>query len=425
MRAGEPILLICHAFPPIFDIGGRRWAKFAKELARRGHPVHVIRAEQEPDAPVSLWAGDGATAGIVHHPLPRRYPAVLTRPKVTSLTDKLRYRAYARLLPLATKGNWYDHTVFWGKPMKGAAARLIRGHGIRQVVVTGFPFRAMVHALALKHDFPQLRLTMDFRDEWTTAGHYGLASMPPARVAQEKEFEAQVVQLADNIISPHTKVLEHLRQVNSGSAARFIHIPHAVDPDDFDLSIKPAPDGRFKLIYAGSLYGEGEAKAYFTELLDALHVLQGSRPQAFSNFRFDLYITGHDTQWYEEEVAARGWQDRIVFHEPVPPREAFNHIRASDLVMLFIPAVNKDILGTKFQEIFYTGTPILHVGEEGLVSRTILSKHMGTSVRVAELATELPRIISGERKVECDRNADHRAYLLPNVTDRLLAEVLT
>jgi hypothetical protein len=86
--------------------------------------------------------------------------------------------------------------------------------------------------------------------------------------------------------------------------------------------------------------------------------------------------------------------------------------------------VNRNILGTKFQEIFYCGTPLLHVGDAGLVGRTILEKRMGGSITVAELAVVLPRIIRGERVVNCDRHADHRSYLLPQVTDLLVNEVL-
>lgn len=59
-----------------------------------------------------------------------------------------------------------------------------------------------------------------------------------------------------------------------------------------------------------------------------------------------------------------------------------------------------------------------------MVSRTIEGRRMGASIRVEELVAELPKIISGERVVEVDRHADHSAYLLANVTDRLLKEVL-
>jgi hypothetical protein len=49
---------------------------------------------------------------------------------------------------------------------------------------------------------------------------------------------------------------------------------------------------------------------------------------------------------------------------------------------------------------------------------------MGSSITVDELVAELPRIITGERTVEVDRHADHSAYLLANITDRLISEVL-
>jgi hypothetical protein len=49
---------------------------------------------------------------------------------------------------------------------------------------------------------------------------------------------------------------------------------------------------------------------------------------------------------------------------------------------------------------------------------------LGASLRVEELATELPKILRGERKIEVDLRADHSAYLLGPVTDRLINEVL-
>ena len=53
-----------------------------------------------------------------------------------------------------------------------------------------------------------------------------------------------------------------------------------------------------------------------------------------------------------------------------------------------------------------------------------LVRRMGASIRVEEVKAELPKIIRGERVIEVDKHTDHSAYLLPNVTDRLIAEVL-
>src|SRR5690606_11501484 len=107
------------------------------------------------------------------------------------------------------------------------------------------------------------------------------------------------------------------------------------------------------------------------------------------------------------------------FHAPLPPKAILKHIAESDLVINFFPKEKRDILGTKFHEIFYLRKPILHVGEPGLVSRTLIERKLGTSVRVEELRLELPHIITGDRKVEVDLDTDHSEHLLPNITDRL------
>ena len=424
MQAGEPLLLVCHAFPPVPGIGGRRWAKFAKELAGRGHPVHVVRCATVPGRPESLWSADAHTPGIVHHVLPARYPAVLTQVQVASLRDKLRYHAWMKVLPWLCKGNWFDPTIFWRGQLHRTARRLIQQHGIRQVIATGAPFRLMGYAAELKQELPHLHLVLDLRDEWTWKDHYGLATIGARRRQWEVAMEARAIQLADRVTTPHARIVEHLQAAYPANPGKYVELPHAVDPADFDASITPANDGIFRMVYAGSLYGAAEAEHYFLQLLQAFEALGRQRPEALAKCRLDLFVTGHDTRWFQEQAARHGLAGTVRFHAPVPPQEVFRQVRAADLVILYIPVVNKDIIGTKFQEIFYTGTPILHVGDPGLVSRTIAERRMGATVRVDELVHELPRIITGERPVQADRHADHSAYLLPGVTDRLLREVL-
>ena len=424
MLPGEPILLICHSFPPVPGIGGRRWVKFAKELARRGHPVHVIRCELLPGRPLSLWSADADDANIIHHVLPARYPAVLTQVQVRTLADKLRYHGWMKVLPWLCRGNWFDPSIFWRGQLHRKASLLIGKHGIRRVIATGAPFRLMAYAAELKRLFPQVHLVLDLRDEWTWKNHYGLASIGEPRRARERALEAVSIHLADKVTTPHERIVEHLRHTYPADPAKYVLLPHAVDPEDFDASIRPVHDGRFHMVYAGSMYGAAEAEHYFRQLLAAFEALRNQQPQALAQCVLDLYVTGHDTRWYQEQVDQRGLGAAIRFHAPLAPKEVFAKVRAANLVILYIPQVNKDIIGTKFQEIFFAGTPILHVGEAGLVSRTITEQRMGTTIRVEELVTELPKFMSGERVIQVDKHADHRAYLLPKVTDRLLREVL-
>lgn len=424
MTPHEPILLICHGFPPVRGIGGRRWAKFAKELARRGHTIHVIRNSARADLLNSLWSEDVVHPRIIQHPLPRMYPAVMTKRPLTSFFEKVMYRFWSKALPHLVPGNIYDPCALWKHQLLAASGRLIREHGIRNVIVTGAPFSLLAFAAELKKPFPEINLVADFRDVWTWGTDYGIGTMAPHRLLHEKNMEARVVRASDKLISPHASIVAHLRKAYGIAENRLAVIPHAIDPEDLDLTATPEKDGVFKMIYAGSLYGAQEAEHYFKVLLQAFEALRRDKPMVYANCRLDLYITGHGTAAYEERAKAQGAADVIHFHAPLPPKEIFKRVAQADLVLSFIPSMNKDILGTKFNEIFHLRRPVLHVGEPGLVSRTIVERKLGDSLRVDELVTELPRIISGERPIAIDKQADHSELLLANITDRLIEEVL-
>lgn len=424
MHPGEPILLICHSFPPNSGIGGRRWAKFAKELARRGHPVHVIRNSTPHEAATSLWSDDVDHANIIAHPLPDHYPGVMFRWPTTTLGEKLRYWISTHLLPLSTKGNWYDRGIFWRGPMLQLARKLIQEHSIRNVVVTGAPFSLMAYATELKETFPDINLIGDFRDMWTWGNYYGYQTIGEKRLRHERQLEALVAEKSDKLISPHPAVLEYLGRTYGIPASRMTVLAHAVDPEDMPTSVAKAADGIFRMIYAGSLYGGPEADRYFRLVLDAFEQLRKTSPDRFNTCRFDLYITDHGTAALEHQVKERGLDQVIRFHAPLPPKAIFSRIAEADLAMAFLPQEKKDLMVTKFAEISYLHCPILHVGEPGTVSRTLQTRRLGDSIRVDEMVVELPRIIRGERTIKIDRDIDQSGDLLGHITDQLLQEVL-
>jgi len=423
-RPGEAILVVSHTFPPYRGIGGRRWAKFAKALARKGHPVHVICSAGGSDLLGSLWNEDRATQGVTVHELPQRYPTVLFKRPLTGLWEKLAYRFWMRLLPMRVKGNHFDKAVLWEEQFQTKASELIEAHGIRNVIVSGAPFRLMAHAVKLKERFPDLHLVADFRDPWTWGHVYGHGTLGAEREAHERALEAAVARTFDKLISPAPAIVEHLRHTYGGEASRYVRVPHAIDPDELVHPSGPPNDGLFRMVYAGSLYGAGEAETYFEALLKALQRSRELHPEAFANCRVDLYITGHDTARYEARVAGAGLSDTVRFHAPLPAREIFPILAQADVVPIFIPSGNKDFLGTKFTELFFLRRPVLHIGETGLVSRTIMENRLGASVQVNELVSLLPRLIAREVVLDVDPSYDLTPHLLEHITDRLLQEVL-
>ena len=93
------LIIVCYNFPPFPGIGGRRWAKFAKFLARKGHTVHVISARPYPGQSPSAWTDEvEREANIVRHYLPPLYPEVMMRAP-RHIGDKVAYKVWSKLLP--------------------------------------------------------------------------------------------------------------------------------------------------------------------------------------------------------------------------------------------------------------------------------------------------------------------------------------
>ena len=395
LAPGAHILLICHTFPPAPGVGGRRWAKFAKVLARRGWTVHVICAEHRAGTAPSPWTDDVRSPRIQVHTLPRRYPSVVNRWPLTRLSDKLAHRFWLRALPLLVKGNPRDSTVFWHGQLHALAARLIRMHGIRHVIATGAPFRLLYHAVGLKRTHPGLHVTCDLRDPWTWWDNYGHGLLPPRRFADEVAMERAVMEGSDRITSPSSSVLGHLAEAYPHCSGKMVRLPHAIDPDEVVRGERPTGRAGFRLIYAGTWYGAEEADRYFAAVVQAFHTLKAAGPTRYQQTRFDLYIAANDASKARQQVKAAGLEDRIHFHAPLPPKAIAAEIAKADAALIFIPPKNRDLMGTKFHELFHLQVPVIHVGEPGFVSRTIVEHRMGCSFRVNELAEGLPAIITG------------------------------
>ncbi len=423
MRPSEPILLISHTFPPYKGIGGRRWAKFAKALARKGHPVHVIHSAGNEELKGSLWTADISEPGILVHPLPQRYPTVLFKRPLTGVAEKVMYRVWKMVLPMITKGNWLDKSILWRGQLLREAGSLIKQHSIRWVLVTGAPFRLFQFGVELKRAHG-IKLLCDLRDPWTWHDGYGQGSLSASDQAYERTLEREMMENADRITSPHPSVVVHLRKSYPEQAAKCSVLGHAIDPEELGQPPPPRNDGELRLIYAGSLYGAQEAEAYFEQLMRAFEVVRDQRPDRWPKVKLDLYITGHGTDAYRERLKARGLDGHIVIQKPLPAREVFKRIAESDAVLIFIPSFNKDLLGTKFTEIFYLRRPVIHVGEAGAVSEAILSRKLGASIPVERLVDQLTAILCGERTIIIDPNVDLSEHMLGPITEKLMKDLL-
>ncbi len=420
----QHILIICYTFPPFQGIGGRRWAKISKYLARHGHTVHVIHSDGSNKEKGSNWTMDVDHLRILNYPLKKKYPRVLSKRPLTSILDKVAYRYWSLVLPNRTVGNYYDKTIFWRNALLNKSKSLIHKYGIKNVIVTGAPFRLLYFATDLRS--LGVNLIGDFRDPWTWSDAYGHKSLNEKQMAHEVMMERTVVEIFNHIVSPHKAILDHLKKTYPNvNNTKFHHISHGLDKDDIGITNSAIrSNGQLRLIYAGSLYGAKDAEQYFKALLSSLSSIRKNNPRISSHFIFDLYITGNSTSRYQKMVLEQGFEDQIFFHSPIPAKDIFKELLASDYVLLYMPKAKKDFLVTKLCEIFSLGVPVLHVGPEGYISRFIEEHNTGYSFRLNELQEKLNWVINERPEPLPDRQKIEALFNIELITDRLEKEVL-
>lgn len=423
LQPGEPVLIVSHTFPPYRGIGGRRWAKLAKELARRGHPVHVVHADQGAGLKGSLWDSDVQHPLIERHALPMRYPQVLMKRPLTSVMEKLAYRYWVKVLPLIVRGNIFDRSVRWGPLLVPKCDALIAQHGIKHVIATGPPFALLHHLLGSKQR-ANVRLLADFRDPWTWGEVYGRGSMSSAQREAENKLEREVMAGYDRITTPSPFILAHLQKTYPQYAAKCSLLPHVIDPDELGSTYHAANDGNFRMIYAGSVYNEPGFTAYFAEVLKAFQALEREAPESWNGSSFDLYITGHDTAPWQRMTTEAGQSGHIRFHHPLPAQQLFPLLQQADLVLAYMPPEKRDFVSTKFNELAWLGAPVLHVGEPGGLAEHISGKGLGSTVTVDRVAATLIDVLSGRTAI-VNRGA-YRAeeHVLSAVCDQLVAALV-
>ena len=159
----KKILLIAFKFPPYAGVGGFRWSKFSKHLARLGYEIHVITVNWK-NYGENTFLKDVQHDNIHIHKIPSGYP------------HNLKYRPFSNYIFEAIKLIFFtflnrfifydDEAQHWGKYLIPYCEKLIAKENIPIIIATGHPFQANYWASVLKNRNPTLKLIQDFRDPW-------------------------------------------------------------------------------------------------------------------------------------------------------------------------------------------------------------------------------------------------------------------
>lgn len=212
----------------------------------------------------------------------------------------------------------------------------------------------------------------DFRDPWI--GNAFARQLPAPHRAIQRRLERWIVETATRVVLATERMREQYAERYPERADTFVHLPNGYDLADLDAGAddpRPRPEaGTFRIVYAGSVYGERELAAF----LEGVELLLARRPELRSRLRVEF------VGWLSaaNEVIARHRLpslDPVVRHLGFVPRsEAIALQRSADAGMVLLSDVgDRSLFATsKLYEYLGLDLPILAIVPPGEV-RTILA----------------------------------------------------
>ncbi len=407
MDSKRNILLISYVFPPHFGIGGRRWAKLAKEMADRGNHVHVIYAAN-PYPKVSLWYNEIKDhPNISFHELPLGHPKTfIISPK--TIWEKVEYRIWMILLKPFVKGAIFDRGIFWRNPMLKIAEKIIKENSIDAIFATGAPFRAVYFSLNLKRKFSHIKLIIDFRDAWTWSTVWGFASLNAQQLKEENFKEQQVIKNSDYITVSARAFESVLLNKYPEQKEKIKFVSHFYDPSDFNFIAKKRLSTDRKILFFGTIYQGTQ------HLFEAVAMCIEQSKDA--NLSLHLYTDDVDKLPHFQEK-----NNFVHFQKTVPTRQLFDEGLPADYILFIFPDYAIDNISTKFYEVLATKTPVILIANAGMQSDFITSNGLGIHISPNEIFEKLPSILKNTEPLQISQDFVVEEFSLSHAADKMLS----
>lgn len=399
------ILILCYTFPPFPGIGGRRWAKFAKYLAKLGYEVHVICAKN-PHSRTSLFVNDIQHQNIKIHLFNSCYPKILVNVIPDSFFEKIQYKFWMKILPIFVKGYVYDKAIFDKKKIIVLAEKIIKKYDVKNIIVTGAPFRMNYYFLKLKKKFPKINLIQDFRDPWTWGNSY--RNLSNTRIKYEINMQNKVIEQSNFISVPVDVMKSYLAKTYSAYSNKFSVLPHAFDPDEIKIKNEYKINS-FRCVLYGTIYSDIDV--YIEKICKII---------ASNSGKLTLDILSENLK-YKDIVNNNGVNQWVKYKDSINSNIIYQKLIQYDYVIFIYPFYVKDFISTKFYEIISCKIPIIFIGEDGVISDFITSNNLGVHFNNQNLINDFNKLLNGEIQINYDRKYDVNCYSFINITQKLIS----
>jgi glycosyltransferase involved in cell wall biosynthesis len=365
------ILIISWFFPPLNSIACRRPYSWARYWSEAGNEITVLTVPKTRDIDGSAPRVEGFEVIEVPEPAPVRWLRRTAHNAAGGerVDGTARPMPFARLLlrKLATlqdrKGVLHscrmpDLADGWVRPAIRSTFRPERGSW--DVAVSTFgPYATHWIGAELKRRRRVRRWVADFRDPWVD--HPVLTGLFPFNHL-EKWLERKWLRHADILIAVSAPLAGAMRARHPGKRVEVIE--NGYDADDLpslpDDSVFP-DDGKFRVVYTGSLYPDTRDLGCFFKALIALD--QDPRSRSFLD-RMEVVFAGPSSARLSRMVNEHGVRRWVRDVGLVDRREAHRMQRDADVLLLVglaTPGTDGFMTGKSF-EYLATGRPILAIG---------------------------------------------------------------
>ncbi len=354
------VVVISFTFPPQIGIGGRRWAKFVKYFSRKGLDVQVFSTPVSREG--SPWVKD-ISGNLQVSRFETKYPDVI-RFGPSTIWGKFKYRFELLVLKLNTRGNYFDHSIFWDKQILPKLEQELLD--IDVLIATSSPFSYLHSLLSLKLKYPNLKLVVDFRDPWTNnKTAYGFDQLAPRRLAFEKKMEKEVIEGFDLIVSVAQPMTDYFKLISRGNVQeKFVTLLNGYDPDDrAELNAKSVGSEKVKICFVGTLYG----KTY-----DSVNTLV-TVLKKYQNVT-EVTFCGDMNRDSQKELSTA---ENVKLLGRVSGEKAKQIIASSDIGLLILTNDLTYSFSTKFCEYVQMRKPIWIISEDGSTPAFILDNNIG------------------------------------------------
>ncbi len=335
------ILIISHFFPPSPSVGGRRWAKFTKYLAKnKDVNVHVISAISNVSDVKGGFQNELKNVSFKHTQLPSNYPKYLDMLDFakSSFFSKIMFRVQLFFLKKKVEGNYWDFSVLWKEHFEKRIPEIIKNEKIDKVIISGTPFRYVHYGVEMMEKFPNIELILDYRDPWNDFNNpYAISD---ERHKFEIELEKRTLKRVDKIITV-SEFQKELILKNQPNAAPVFVVPNGFDHLDYELEPKKSSE-KITLIHFGTLHVLKEY--YWRPFLLALKKLKETHAQLYD--KIEVEFVGHCPIEIIDFISENNL--KVKLYGMMDPFDAYQVLNQADIALWFKYDKSPGDFATKF-----------------------------------------------------------------------------